>query len=87
MKRLNPFIAKCKAFFIRNIYFHKCGQAVELHLFPYKIKRRKDVQEKYGKYKNTAAIEYRRSKLPGYEYVSISFFYYIYINIDFHRPV
>lgn len=64
-------------------------QSVCWEFWMYKIKRREPVQdeEKRGKYHDVSIISYRRSKLKGYEYFTISFFHYIRISIDLHKPL
>ena len=91
MKRLTSKLTRMKACFLafvttRLFYYEKDKQSVNISIIPYKIERRKDVQEKYGKYKDVELIEYRRSKLDGYKYISIRIAYYLYFNVDLHRP-
>jgi hypothetical protein len=92
MKRLTLKLARMKACFLafvttRLFYYEKDKQSVNISIIPYKIERRKDFQEKYGKYKDVELIEYRRSKLDGYKYISIRIAHYLYFNVDFHRPL
>jgi hypothetical protein len=71
----------------RLIYFEKDRQSINLSIIPYKIKRREDVRKQYGEYKNVELFYLRISKLKGLEYISIRIAYFIFINIDFHRPI
>ena len=92
MKRLTSKLARMKACFLAFVTARlkkkkKDKQSVNISIVPYKIERRKDVQEKYGKYKDVELIEYRRSKLDGYKYISIRIAHYLYFNVDFHRPL
>lgn len=92
MKRLASKLAHIKACFLdfvatRLFYYEKDKQSVNVSIIPYKIERRGDVQEKYGEYKDVALVEYRRSRLAGYEYISIRIAHYLYFSVDFHRPV
>jgi hypothetical protein len=92
MKYLRSKFAETKACIIafvttRLFYYEKDKQSVNISIIPYKIERKKDVQEKYGKYKDVELIEYRRSKLDGYKYISIRIAHYLYFNVDFHRPL
>ena len=92
MKRLTSKLAYIKACFstfvtTRLFYYEKDKQSVNISIIPYKIERRKAIQEKYGKYKDVDLIEYRRSKLDGYKYISIRVAHYLYFNVDFHRPI
>lgn len=85
-------LARIKACFLafvttRLFYFEKDEQSVNISIIPYKIERKKEVQEKYGKYKDVKLIEYRRSKLNGYKYISIRIAHYLYFNVDFHSPL
>ena len=71
----------------RLIYFEKDRQTINLSIIPYKIKRREDVRNQYCEYKNVELFYLRVSKLRGLEYISIRIAYFIFINIDFHRPI
>ena len=56
-------------------------QSINWEIIPYTLNRRN------GKLLYTALIEYRRSRLKRYEYVSFSIAHYFRINIDFHKPI
>ena len=73
----------------RLFYLEKTQSSVDWYLWRYKIKRRTPVQDegKRGKYKDVSLINYRRSFMKGYAYITITFFHYITINIDLHRPL
>jgi hypothetical protein len=94
MKRLLSKFAQTKACIIafvttRLFYFERTQSSVDWCFWYYKIKRREPVQdeEKRGKYKDVAVIDYRRSFMKGYAYITISFFHYFTLNIDLHRPL
>lgn len=91
MNRLKRTFGKIKQWFLHVVttrfYYENCKQSVNLSLFKYKIQRRKDHQEKYGKYKDVEVFYYRRSKLKGYEYIQIDICHYLRFNIDLHRPL
>mgnify|MGYP003658426277 CR=1 FL=1 len=72
-----------------RFFYENCDHSMNWELWKYKIKRRTPVQdaEKRSKYHNVSIISYRRSKLKGYGYFTISFFHYIRISIDLHRPL
>ena len=83
------YIKCCFLSFISTnlFYYEKNKHSIYISIMPYKIKRRKDVQEKQGQYKDIALIEYRHSKLDGYQYISIRIAYYLYFNVDLHPPL
>jgi len=94
MKQKNNKLAQFKQWILsivttRLFYFEKTQSSVDWYLWYYKIKRRTPVQdeEKRGKYKEVSLINYRRSFMKGYAYITITFFHYITINIDLHRPL
>ena len=94
MKYLTSIYERTKACFIalvttRLFYFERTQSSVDWCFLYYKIKRREPVQdeEKRGKFKEVAVIDYRRSFMKGYAYITITFFHYITINIDLHRPL
>lgn len=94
MKRLTSKSAQIKACFLafvttRLFYFERTQSSVDWCFWYYNIKRREPVQdeEKRGKLKEVAVIDYRRSFMKGYAYITISFFHYVTINIDLHRPL
>lgn len=62
-------------------YFERSGQSVDLYLLPFNIRRRD------GSLKRVYVWEYRRSKLKGFGYISLRICHYIFINIDFHKPI
>ena len=77
-----------KAFYTRLVstrffYFERTGASVNWWIWEYDINR----QSKEKTPKRVAAIDYRRSYMKGYAYITISFFHYVTINIDLHRPL
>ena len=93
MNRLKQTFSRIKQWFLHIVttrfLFENSKQSIDWYFWFYKIKRREPVQdeEKRGKYKEVAIINYRRSKLKGYKYISIRICHYLYINIDLHRPL
>ena len=93
MNRLKRTFRKVKQWFLHVVttrfLFQNSKQSIDWEFWMYKIKRREPLQneEKRGKYHDVSIISYRRSKLKGYEYFTISFFHYIRISIDLHRPL
>jgi hypothetical protein len=93
MNRLNRTFEMIKQWFLHVVttrfYYEKDKQSVNWEFWMYKIKRREPVQDeaKRGKLHDVSIISYRRSKLKGYEYLTISFFHYIRISVDLHRPL
>lgn len=92
MNRLKQYFGKIKQwilYFVTNrlFYYENCKQSTNLSILKYKIKRRKDVADKYEIYKEVELFYYRRSKLKGYEYLTFSIAHYIRFNLDLHRPI
>jgi len=93
MNRLKQTLGKIKQWFLHVVtirfLFQNCKQSIDWGFWMYKIKRREPVQneEIRGKYQDVSIISYRRSKLKGYEYITIKIFHYLLISIDLHRPL
>lgn len=68
-------------------YFENSKQSFDFTLLPYKIQRRRDVQEKQGKYYNCGVLEVRYSRLVGLRYIDIKICYYLYICIRLSNPI
>ena len=92
--KINKKLAQFKQWILfivtnRLFYFERTKSSVNWCLWNYKIKRKNPVQdeEKRGKYKDVCLLNYRRSFMKGYEYITITFFHYVTINIDLHRPL
>ena len=65
-------------------YYERTESSVNINIIPYKIKKRKGSDPTTL---DTAILEYRRSFMEGYGYITISIAHYFSININLHRPL
>jgi hypothetical protein len=65
------------------INLHKSQNAFEIELIPFSIRRKFTKTD----YVFAAVFNLRFSWLKGYSYLAINICHFIYLSIDFHRPI